>query len=52
MWGAWGRSGDGFGDREQFHSAAQQDFHSQGHPLPCLLSPYPPSQTDGFLVPV
>lgn len=28
--------------REQFHSAAQQDFHSQGHPLSCLLSPTHP----------
>ena len=40
-WGAWGVSGDGFGGREQFHCAIQLDFHSQGHPLSCLLSPYP-----------
>lgn len=35
-------SGDGSGGREQFHPAVQLDFHSQGHPLSCLLSPSPP----------
>ena len=34
--------GAGSGGREQSHPAVQLDFHSQGHPLSCLLSPSPP----------
>lgn len=48
IWAACRAPGDGLWGREPFHSVVQQAGCLQGHSLPCLLSPHPPS-TDRWL---